>query len=141
MYDQRPPKTEPSEKNPTPDNKAHDEWRPTKWGMRVLDSRVLGILKDKSTKLGIDPTRPDEEVTTQVGQNDYYFQVCQLGLTEETEGYEVKYQSGKRNIGGKSYPIATAEYVGTIPDYVIAELAERIIAGNTLTADEGNASA
>jgi hypothetical protein len=108
--------------------------------LRVLDSRVIGILKDKSTKLSIDPTRPDEEVATQVGQNDFYFQVCQLGITDETENF-IKFSRAKRNIGGQSYEIATSDYVGKIPDYVIAELAEVILEGNSISADEGNASA
>jgi hypothetical protein len=128
------------------DNSAHEDFKPTIWNCKVLDSRVLAILKDKSTKITIDPSKPDEEIGTQVNQNAYYFDVCSLGLDKpddflDDKGQPMPWPVGSRNIGGKSYPIATMEALGTIPDYIIQELAERIIAGNNLTADEGNASA
>jgi hypothetical protein len=139
VYDTRPEEAKPTDENPNPDNSAYKDFKPTRWGLRVLDSRVIGILKDKATKLSIDPTRPDEEIATSVGQNDFYFQVCQFGITEDTENYEVRYKSEKRNIGGKSYPIAAADWVSTIPEHIISELAERILEGNSLSEDEGNA--
>lgn len=128
------------------DNSAHEDFKPTVWNLKVLDSRVLAILKDKSTKITIDPSKPDEEIGTQVNQNAYYFDVCALGLDKpkdylDDKGEPMGWSVGSRNIGGKSYPIVTNETLGTIPDFIIQELAERIIAGNSLTGDEGNASA
>lgn len=120
---------------------------PTKWRWKVLDSRLLGLLKDKTTKIGIDPSKPDEEITTHISQNQYYFDVCSFGLEKPEDFYadedntrEVKWTMGKRNIGGKSYDVVTTETLGQIPDDVITELAELIIAGNTPSEDEGNAS-
>ena len=72
--------------------------------------------------------------------------MCSLGLDEPKDflndkGDPNEWTTGKRNIGGKSYDVATNETLGQIPDYVIQELAEKIIEGNTLTGTEGNASA
>lgn len=125
---------------------GHDDYKPTRWNLKVLDSRVLAILKDKSTKITIDPSKPDEEIGTQVNQNAYYFDVVALGLDKpddflDANGEPIKFTTGKRNIGGKSYDIVTNDFLGQIPDFVIQELAEKIIAGNTLTAEEGNGSA
>ena len=58
--------------NPTEGKKGHDpDFKPTIWNLKVLDSRVLAILKDKSTKITIDPSKPDEEIGSQVNQNAY----------------------------------------------------------------------
>lgn len=136
-YDKRPPEGEP----------GHDEYLPTKWRWRVLDSRVLAVLKDKSAKIGIDPKRPDDEVMTHVSQNQYYFEVCALGLLEPEHFYEdeantkkVRWTTSSRNIAGRSYEVVAAETLGKIPADVIAELAELIIEGNEPTVEEGNAS-
>ena len=125
---------------------GYDDYVPTRWKLRTLDSRVLGVLKDKSTKITVDPNRPDEEIGTQVNQNAFYFQVVQLGLDEpenwsDEKGSQIKFETMKLNIAGKSYVVATPEFVGRIPEHVISELAEEIISGNTLTVEEGNASA
>lgn len=133
--------------NPAVDAEGHDpDFKPTRWNLKVLDSRVLAILKDKSTKITIDPSKPDEEIGTQVNQNAYYFEVCSLGLDKpddflDAKGEPIKFTTIKKNIGGKSYEVATNEFLGQIPDFVIQELAETILAGNALTADEGNVSA
>jgi hypothetical protein len=136
-FDVRPKEGEP----------GHDTYKPTKWKWKVLDSRVLGLLKDKTTKIGIDPSKPEEEITTHVSQNQFNFDVCSLALEEPEDFYldaectrKVKWQTGKRNIGGKSYDIVTNETMGLIPDIVIAELAEIIMTGQQPTVEEGNGS-
>ena len=146
QHDVRPALIAATKATPQPDNSAHENWKPTIWNLKVLDSRVLAILKDKSTKITIDPSKPDEEIGTQVNQNAYYFEVASLGLDKpkdfvDDKGDEINWVVGSRNIGGKSYPIVVNETLGQIPDFVVQELAEKIIAGNTLTASEGNASA
>lgn len=127
---------------------GHDTYKPTKWRWKVLDSRVLGVLKDKTTKIGIDPSKPDEEITTHVSQNQFNFDVCSLALDEPEDFYideactkKVDWKTGKRNIGGKSYDIVTNETMGLIPDNVIAELADIIMSGQEPKVEEGNGSA
>lgn len=138
--DVRPARIEPTPENPEPDNSAHDDFKATKFELRVLDSGVIGALKDKSTKITIDPNNPDGEIGTQVNQNQLYFEVCQFGIAG-VENYDAPYKDMPRNFLGRSFRIATAEFVGTIGDTDIAELAERILAGNSVSAEEGNASA
>lgn len=145
-YDKRPPFILATNEHPQPDNTPNEEWKPTRWNLKVLDSRVLAILKDKSTKITIDPSKPDEEIGTQVNQNAYYYEVCALGLDNPEDflndkGDPVKWDTLKRNIAGKSYTVVSNETLGQIPDFVIQELAEKIIEGNTVTASEGNAPA
>lgn len=136
-FDKRPEEGEP----------GYENYTPTKWKWRVLDSRVLGVLKDKATTIGIDPKRPDDEVITHVSQNQYYFDVCALGLLEPEDFYEdeegtkkVKWRTASRNIAGRSYEIVAHETLGKIPSEIIAELAEVILRGNEPSVEEGNAS-
>jgi len=138
--DVRPAFIEPTDAEPSPDNSAHDDWAPTKFFLKCLDSRILGILKDKSTKITIDPKNPNDEVGTQVNQNAYYFDVVSLAF-DSADNFDSVAKPGrmKRNIGGVSYTITVPEFIGTIPELVLAELAERVIEGNSLSADEGNA--
>ena len=136
--DVRPEPIKPTKEVPTPDNSESENWKPTIWKLKCLDSRILGVLKDKVTKLTINPNAPGDDVGTLVNQNQYYFQVVQLAL-DEPDNFEsgVSYGTMKMNIGGKSYVVATPEYVETIPDYVLAELAEVVIDGNSLSDTEG----
>lgn len=126
---------------------GHDTFKPTKWKWKVLDSRLLGILKDKTTKIGIDPNKPDEEITTHVSQNQFNFEVCAFGLDEPEDFYldeegtrPVKWVTMKRNFAGKSYDVVAPETLGLIPDDIIAELSEVIMKGNGISEDEGNVS-
>lgn len=132
---------------PPEGDEGHESYIPTTWRYRVLDSRLLGMLKDKATKISIDPTNPDGEIGTEVSQNAYYFNVCSFGLDKPDDFYEddgstkVVWRTEKRNFGGKSYEVVSNDTLGKIPDFVIQELAEKIISGNTVTADEGKPSA
>lgn len=144
-WDKRPAKIEPTDQNPEPDNSAHDEYQPTKWPLRVLDSRVRGVLKDKATKVTINPaaTQADEQIGTDIRTNEYYFKIVQLGLEAAPSNFDapVEFKTEKTFVAGKSRVQVVAEYVECIPDDAIAELAETILEGNTLSADEGNVSA
>lgn len=142
-WDIRPEKIEPTEDNPEPDNSAHDDWVPTKWPLRVLDSKVRGHFKDKATKININPSDLNAEVSTDISQNEYYFKIVQCGLEAAPSNFDapVKWGTQNMNIAGKRYEVVHADYIGCIPDDAIAELAETILSGNSITADEGNASA
>jgi len=137
-YDKRPAEGEP----------GHDEFVPTTWKYRTLDSRVLGLLKDKTTKIGIDPSKPDEEITTTVAQNAYNFDVCAFGLDKPDnftvdgtpDGAPVPWKTVSRNFGGKSYEVVSPETLGMIPDAIIVELSEKITETNSLSPEAGNGS-
>lgn len=134
------------DKRPPEGAEGHDTWAPTTWNCRVLDSRLLGVLKDKSTKITINPNRPDDDIGTEVNQHGYNFEVCALGLDKpenflDDDNNVVPWHTMKRNIAGQSYEVVTPDTLGRIPETAIAELAERIIAGNSLTVAEGNGSA
>jgi hypothetical protein len=139
--DVRPERVEATAENPQPDNSAHDDFKPSKFNLKCLDSRILGVLKDKATKITINPQAPNDEIGTQVNQNQYYFEIVQLALdsVEDFDTKGVKLTRMKRNIGGVSYSVVDPSFVGMIPDFVLAELAERVISGNSMSDDEKNA--
>lgn len=121
-----------------------DTFVPTKFQTQALDSRILGILKDKSTKVTFDPSNPDGDIGTDIKQNDFYFQVCQFGLIgadnfKDDKDADVVFATQKRNVGGTSYTLAAEEFVKRIPEAIIAEMAEFIMRDNTLTETEKNA--
>lgn len=140
--DKRPPKIKPSEGNPHPDNSEHDDWKPTTWHLRALPSKVMGYLKDRTTKILVDPNDPDGDVGTEINQNQFYYDVVALGLSEAPDNFDtgVEFKTAKRNIRGTSYPVVVDEFMDTIPPKVIAELARCIEAGNSLSEEEGNGS-
>jgi len=128
---------------PPEDHADHVDWKPTTWRIKTLDSRVMGKLKDKTTKITVDPNNPDAEIGTQVAQHDLYMDLCTFGLAEpdnfmDSKGKEVKYETKRTNLGGKGYEVCTPEFIGRVPSNVIAELGEQILNYNEASADEKN---
>lgn len=120
----------------------------TKFKIGTLDSRVIGKLKDQSTSIGVGAAvmangsnDPDAEVDLQVDQNDMFFKACQFGIRgwsnlQDKDGNEVRYETYKRNVGGKSYDIVKDEILSLIPQPVIAEIGRKIVDINEVTAAE-----
>ena len=142
-------KVEPRREGESEEDFAEREaaFKPTVWKVRTLDSKVLAILRDRAAKLFNDKTASGAiETSTRVSQRGYYFEVASLGLDEpenflEPDGTKVRWETLKREIGGKTYTVVADNTLGKIEGDYIAELAEAIIAGNHVTAAEGNGSA
>jgi len=120
----------------------------TKFKIGTLDSRVIGKLKDQSTSIGVGAAMmaggsadPDAEVDLQVDQNDMFFKACQFGLRgwsnlQDKQGNDIRFETYRRNIGGKSYDVVKDEILSLIPQTVIAEIGRKIVDLNEVTALE-----
>ena len=115
----------------------------TVWEYGVLDSRVMGHLKDLATRMMIDPNSTNESVDTHVDANEVAFQTVQFGLTgfknfKSAQGGDITFKTSKRNLRGKNYDILNASVVEQIPGDVLSELAEKIRNANEVGSKEKN---
>ncbi len=123
--------------------KGLTEGNPTLFTLLTLDSRVMGHLRDKATRMKINPKAPDDDVETEVAMNEVSFEVVQFGLGgiapfEDGKGNEIVFKTMKRNLRGKSYTIASDLVISLLPIKVISELATELRKMNNLGDDEGN---
>lgn len=114
--------------------------------LRTLDSRVYGHLRDKATKMLVDPKAPDDQLLeTTVAQNEVFFDMCQFGIeswrnfTGESAG-DLACDMGKRTLGSKSYAVVKTDVLVRVPGAVIADVAHAIMKGNELSEEEGKGS-
>ncbi len=123
--------------------KDEPEGNPTKFKLLTLDSRVMGHLRDRATRMKIKPSaKADDDVETEVAMNEVAFETVQFGLGgitpfEDAEGQEIPWAVTKRNLRGKSYEIASDVVVNRLPLRVINEIATRLRVINNLGEDEG----
>jgi hypothetical protein len=113
----------------------------TKWKIGTLDSRIAGRLKDMATSITLDPTKAEEEITTNINSHDVAFYTVVYGLRgwtnfKDAAGKDIKFKTAKRNHGGDSYTVADPEVVKKIPQVVLSELAAEINKDNELSAAE-----
>jgi hypothetical protein len=104
----------------------------------TLDSRIMGRITDKATTMSIDPTRPDDEVDTQINSSAVAFETVMYGLRGwqnfvDADGKEIPFKTAKRNHGGQSYRVVDEEVLKQVPRVVIMELAEEIRRDNELS--------
>lgn len=112
----------------------------TTWVLGTLDSRIMGMLKDKATSILIDPSKPTEEVETTINAAEYNFQVVMFGLKGFSnfmgEDGEIEYKSKGRRHGGRSYDVCDEDVMRRIPQAVLTDLADEITKDNMLSEDE-----
>lgn len=113
----------------------------TKFVIRTLDSRVMAALRDKGTTVMVDPTRPDDEVSTTINLNEVEFMTVQFGLEGwenlvDENGQHIPFRTEGRRLGGKSYQVAHPDILCRVPGAVIKELAAEINRVNDLTEEE-----
>lgn len=117
----------------------------TKFVLGPVDSRVLAVLKDKATKITGDANNPEAEIGLAYNTHEFNFQVAQFGLKGvdnllDAKDEIINYETQRRNIGGKSYEIASQTLLERIPSDIVAEIAQDILDKNILNADEGKGS-
>lgn len=123
------------------DNGPEDE--KTIFVIGSLDSRLMGMIKDKATKFSVDPSNPNDNVDTQVNAEQVAFNAVLYGLKgiegaglHDAGGNPVKVEFEKRTHGGTSYRVIAASVVEQIPNAILKELAEEIMKDNELSKDE-----
>jgi hypothetical protein len=118
-----------------------DKNDPTKWEIAVIDSRVLGMIQDKATKLTVDADDPDADTGVEVSQNEVNFLIVQFGLKGWShfigENGDIVYETEDKVLGSKKYSIAKSDILSSIPQDVLQWLASEIMKLNTLSVKEG----
>ena len=109
----------------------------TKFTVGTLDSRLVAMLRDKATTVTMNPTKPDDEVDSQINMNIVNFEACVYGLRnienfKDDAGNDISVIFTKRNHGGVSYRVVDPATVSLIPHAVVAELGAKIMADNEL---------
>lgn len=114
----------------------------TTFHLQSLDSRVMGKLRDNTTKFLVDPSNPDEVAETTVNAENLNFESVQFGCTgwdnfpHPTTGEMVEAKTVPRRLGGKSYQIIDPEVLCLVPLSVIGEMAEDIRKANELSEED-----
>lgn len=126
-----------------PEN-AGPDWKPTKWLIGSLDSRVLGQIQDMAMTVRVDTKALDDEVDTSVNSNQVAFKACQFGLRGwenflDESGEEIPFRTVKEGLGGKKYSVVSSDVLCRVPASVLNELSAEITKRNSLTDEAGNA--
>jgi hypothetical protein len=117
---------------------------PTKFSLQTLDSRVMGHLRDRSTRMSVKPgAGPDDSVDTEIAMNEVAFETVQFGLTGieglvDQHNTPIAFKTQKRHLRGKSYEIAHEDIISRLPMKVIAELSGELRKLNNMGEEEGN---
>lgn len=123
-------------------DKDKPDGNPTKFKLNTLDSRVMGHLRDRSTRLSVNPNAgPNDNVDTEVAMNEVNFEMVQFGLGGinpfvDQKGNEIPFKTVKRNLRGKSYEIVSDDVISRLPMKVIAELAGKLRELNNMGEDD-----
>lgn len=113
----------------------------TIWEIGTLDSRVVGLIRDKATSVTINQAAPDDEVESSVNINAVYFEACVFGLKgferfKDKDGSDIEPRFHKRFIGGVSYRVMDPAIISLIPSVVISELGQKILSANELSQEQ-----
>lgn len=114
--------------------------------LRVLDSRVMGQIRDSAMALGTaDDMRIDPRRSTILNVHESNFKTAQFGIVgwrnvQDENGNDLKFETVKRLVGSTTYDVADPEVLRQLPQEVIDEIALRIKEGNSVTAVEAKNS-
>jgi len=114
----------------------------TTFRLGTLDSRILGKIKDMATTINVDPTQPDDEVSTSINGNEVNFQTVAYGLKgwenfKDAKGNDIAFQTLTRRHSGQVYEVVDPEVLKLVPQAVLAELAYEITRDNEVSETEG----
>ncbi len=114
----------------------------TTFHLQSLDSRVMGKLRDNTTKFLVDPSNPEDVAETSVNAENLNFESAQFGCTgwdnfqDPVSGVPIAMKTVPRRLGGKSYQIVDPEVLCLVPLSVIGEMGEDIRKANELTEED-----
>lgn len=117
---------------------AKDTPEATVFSLGTLDSRVFGKLRDMATTIQVDPSRPEDEVSTTVNLNEINYATVQFGLKgwrnfRDATGNDIPFKTTRRAVGGSTYHVVDNDTLKRLPAAVISELADEIRRDNELT--------
>ncbi len=114
----------------------------TTFKLHSLDSRVMGKLRDNTTKFLVDPSNPEDVAETTVNAEHLNFETAQFGcegwtnFQDPVTGESIEIKMVPRRLGGKSYQIVDPEVMRLVPMSVIGEMGEDIRAANELSEED-----
>lgn len=113
----------------------------TRFELGVLDSKLLGKLKDDVTTFAVNPAAPDDEVDVSVNQNQLHYLVCRHGIKgwsnlKDVKGDDVPYITRKKNVVGNNYLVVDEAVLSAIPSDVLSELGAKIISLTEVSEEE-----
>lgn len=114
---------------------------PTVFEYGALDSRIAAMLRDKGTTITVNPAAMEDEVDSQINANKVNFDAVVYGCRgwsnfKDEAGNDIPFRTLKRNHGGVSYTVADPAVVMLIPNAVIQEFGQKIMADNDMSADD-----
>jgi hypothetical protein len=119
-----------------------DQTDPTMFTIQALDSRVLGDLADSSLVVAVNANGEDEDADVKMASNRLAFETVQFGLKDiknfKDKDGDVLFSTENKTVGSKSYKVAKANLVASIPSNVVQWLSDEIKKLNILDTDEGN---
>lgn len=117
-----------------------DQENPTIWVLGTLDSRVMAMLRDRSTRMMVDPSRPDDEVETTINTDAVNFDTVAYGLLDvENFGCDegdVPFKTRQVNHYGAKYRMVETDFLRRVPMKIIRELAKKLLKDNMLSEEE-----
>jgi hypothetical protein len=106
----------------------------TTWLLGTLDARVVSHIKDKATAIPVSSLGTGEGFAT-LRINEMNFDIVRYGLRGVTN-YDVKFGTENASLGGKTYPVASAAFMDSIPEEEIAAMASAILDINQVSQEE-----
>jgi hypothetical protein len=110
----------------------------TVFTLRVLDSRVMGQIRDSAMALGAaDDSRIDPRRSTILNVHESNFKTAQFGIVawrnvQDADGNDVEFKTVKRVVGTTEYNVVDPELLKVLPQEVIDELALAVKDGNAV---------
>ena len=119
-----------------------DASKPTVFQIGLLDSMLRAFIEDQTTSFEFSSRNPKESAKANINASKRNLMVVKFGLKglenfiDPRDGKPVKYDTVSVPVNGKNYMAVTDEIISMFPKGLIDELAEVILAENTLSGDE-----
>jgi hypothetical protein len=108
----------------------------------TLDSRVMGVIRDKASSTIIHGRNTDDQrVETKLALSEVNADTVRFGVKgwrnlKDAEGNDLAFKTIRQMVGGKVYQVIPDDLLMLIPNQVIDELASEIRGDNEATEDE-----
>ena len=119
-----------------------DSANPTVFQIGLLDSNLRAFIEDQTTSFEFSSKNPKEAAKANINASKRNLMVVRFGVKglenfiDPRDGKAVKFDTVSLPVNGKSYRVVTDEIVSMFPKALIDELADVILADNTLSEDE-----
>ena len=119
-----------------------DTSNPTVFNLGLLDSHLRAFIEDQTTSFEFSSKNPKDPAKANINASKRNLMVVKFGLKglenfiDPRDKKPVKFDTASVPVNGKNYNVVTDEIVSMFPKALIDELADVILAENTLSEDE-----